>query len=436
MLEVKSIHNRWLFVVWIMLFLIIFPGKARSLVFDRREKPKAEESSYFLYPAVYTVPGFGKGVGGGLTVSDMLGEESEVTLLHLKGDWTFDSAIITDLPIFTRYFTISMIYADLYDGGVAMYERGPDSSSEPVIELELERLLTRAAEVSLNLFDQQIELYYGYAFSFPLVKRVGVFNDSNDEEDSEATEERFYQYLRFLDLQRIFVVRRGLYIDDTDDRRDPHVGYRFQFERYGFETEGNWKSYHVDDFNFTAFIPNEDETGVLVLNAFFSAAEVTKPADIGEIDEGYCTDPENDLDEEEQERCLIFVSALNRFIEDEGKNADSTHLGGLQRLRSYPQGRFHDRYSVFFGIEYRKYYLIGSSPFDFFIEKGIFNGIQLAFFYELGQVAPENDHSLFEDMKSNYGLGFRLVFSKVVVRLDYTQGSEGAQATAFIGYPF
>lgn len=425
-------------MVWIIVFLIVFPGTARSLVFDRREKPKIKESSYFLYPAVYTVPGFGKGAGGGLTVADMLGEESEVTLLHLKGDWSFDSVIITDLPLLTKHITFSMIYADLYDGGVAFYERGPDSSSEPVIELELDRLLTRAAEVSLNLFDQQVELYYGYALSFPMVKRVGLFNDSDsaEEEDSEVTEERFYQYLRFLDLQRIFVVRRGLYIDDTDDRRDPHVGYRFQFERYGFETEGNWKSYHVDDYNLTVFIPNEDRSGVLVLNAFYSIAEVTKSANIGEIDESYCTDPENDLTSEEQERCLIFVRAITRFIEDEGNNADSTHLGGLQRLRSYPQGRFHDKCSVFFGIEYRRYFLVGNSPFDYLIEKGIFNGVQLALFYELGQVAPENDYTLFENMKSNYGLGFRLVFSKVVVRFDYAQGSEGAQATAFIGYPF
>ncbi|MGK5091417.1 hypothetical protein WDW89_05280 [Deltaproteobacteria bacterium TL4] len=430
-METCTLHIKRFFVLLILLQCCL-PYEVFALFFERRTKPVDGENSYFFYPVAYTVPGFGAGAGLGWTATEVLGEGSDITLLHAEGDWAFDSAILTDLPLFTQHLTFSAVYADLYDGGANLYERGPDSSEEPVLKLELDRLLTRAAEVSLNLFESQLELYYGVALSLPLVKQL----DFGNSEDPEATETRIYQFLLFLDLQRLFVTRKGFYLDDTDDRRDPHVGYRFQFEQYGFELEGNWKSYHVDDYSLTFFIPNEDDSAVWVFNAFYSEAVVTQPASLEGIDESRCLEQNEDLTEEQRQQCLVFIRAFNRFVKEEGNTADATSLGGLQRLRSYPQGRFHDSYSTFFGIEYRSYFLEGWNPFDLFIEKGVFNGLQLALFHEMGQVGPTNDQTLFENMKTSTGLGLRFLFSSVVVRFDYADGAEGSQTTAFIGYPF
>jgi outer membrane protein assembly factor BamA len=120
----------------------------------------------------------------------------------------------------------------------------------------------------------------------------------------------------------------------------------------------------------------------------------------------------------------------------EGNNSNATSLGGPNRLRSYPISRFYDTHSLFAGLEYRTYHLESSTPFDFFLEKGVFEAVQSAVFYEIGQVAPTDNHALYSDFKYSAGVGLRLIFSSVVLRADYATGKEGQETTVFIGYGF
>lgn len=75
-------------------------------------------------------------------------------------------------------------------------------------------------------------------------------------------------------------------------------------------------------------------------------------------------------------------------------------------------------------------------PFNYFVQKGIFTGVQLAVFGELGQVGRKADSTLWENMKSSYGLGVRVLLNTVIVRADFAYGAEGQETTVFIGYPF
>jgi outer membrane translocation and assembly module TamA len=77
-----------------------------------------------------------------------------------------------------------------------------------------------------------------------------------------------------------------------------------------------------------------------------------------------------------------------------------------------------------------------STPFNWIIEKGVFQAFQIAFFHEIGQVSPKNDSNLYRDFKSSTGMGLRIVFSSVVLRADVASGSEGSEQTVFIGYGF
>ena len=120
----------------------------------------------------------------------------------------------------------------------------------------------------------------------------------------------------------------------------------------------------------------------------------------------------------------------------EGNNSNATSLGGPNRLRSYPISRFYDKYSFFAGLEYRTYYLESSTPFDYFFEKGVFEAVLSAFFYEIGQVSSTNNSALYSNFKYSTGIGLRLVFSSVVLRADYATGKEGQETTVFIGYGF
>ena len=59
--------------------------------------------------------------------------------------------------------------------------------------------------------------------------------------------------------------RFGIYLDDTDHRRDPRIGYRFQWERWDMTaSRGETSSYYQDDFNLTGYIPLLDENSAVL----------------------------------------------------------------------------------------------------------------------------------------------------------------------------
>ena len=134
---------------------------------ERRRPQVTEDLSYFFYPLAYQVPGLGAGQGLGGTVINGLGNGSTISLLGVRGDIEVDSIVLTDVPIFTSHFTLSMVYADGNKGGFAYYDRGQDSSPEPEFTLEFGRSYGRALELGLNFFDRQLEIYVGGALAFP-----------------------------------------------------------------------------------------------------------------------------------------------------------------------------------------------------------------------------------------------------------------------------
>ncbi len=111
----------------------------------------------------------------------------------------------------------------------------------------------------------------------------------------------------------------------------------------------------------------------------------------------------------------------------------ASSLGGTQRLRSYPGGRFYAGHSVFWGGEIRWNLSDVSNPFDLYFARSVHTGFQLAFFAEQGSVG-DDPSELFEDMRTSCGLGFRILLSGVVLRLDWATGEEGAMTQMFLGY--
>ena len=60
--------------------------------------------------------------------------------------------------------------------------------------------------------------------------------------------------------------------------------------------------------------------------------------------------------------------------------------GGSPPLRGYPLNRWRDRFGVFHGLDLRYNIPLGK-VLDFFLARGVIEYIQLAAFYEVGQVA-------------------------------------------------
>ncbi len=444
----------------IILFALVFCLASQSALAIERRDPEdrdgyagAKENSYFLYPLAYSIPGIGSGSGAGGTIVHLLGDDSTLSLIRIRGEYEVDSVLATDIPLGTKHLTLSLAYADSRGGGFAFYDRGPDSSEEPAFTLQFNHIYGRAMDISGKFFDGQLEFYSGMAVAIPDVNLdksdLGVDFEGAENLTPEEQEELIGTYVKHLlmyfDLSKIVITRQGIKIDYTDDRIDPRVGVRFQYEHWGFDQkELGLTNFSVDDYFLTAYIPNDSLSSVWVMNLLYSKSEVIKASSFfGDLytQEECIADREAEGETGSEEVTLDTIcNGIRRgiadFMENEANNSNATSLGGPNRLRSYPVYRFHDKYAFFAGLEYRMYFWERRSPFDFIVEKGVYKAAQLALFYEIGQVGPRDDSSLYSDFKYSAGLGLRLVFSSVVLRADFATGAEGAETTLFIGYGF
>ena len=441
-----TLHKKKKYIFSLILTFILFEKTVMSegLFEERRRKQFNGEISYFLYPLIYQVPGLGSGKGVGGTITSLLGEGSTLSLLGIRGEIELDSLVFSDIPLFSRHFTISGVYANGKKGGFSFYDRGPDSSQNPEFTLKFGKSIARALELGLNFFEKQIEIYFGYALAFPEIDYGDsdlidpeIINDGTPQQQEDEFAGFIKNLLKYYNLTRVFVRRQGVNLDLTDDIIDPRNGIRIKFENYGFEGEG-LTNYRVEDYSITTYHPNSDLSSVLVANVFYSASKVTNSLDDEKVwDKESCLkEVESRPNISKETICNGIIRGFEDFNKTEANNSFATSLGGPNRLRSYPISRFYDKYSFFAGLEYRIYFQEIPTPFNFILEKGIYEGIQLALFQEIGQVSPTNDSSLYKNFKTSTGLGIRLLFSSVVLRADYATGKEGEEATVFIGYGF
>lgn len=86
-------------------------------------------------------------------------------------------------------------------------------------------------------------------------------------------------------------------------------------------------------------------------------------------------------------------------------------LGGSMSLRGYEEFRFRDLNTLLFNVEYRWM---------------AWAGLDIALFYDAGKSFSDRDEFSFENLKSDYGIGFRFNSdSSVWLRFDIARGDEG-----------
>jgi len=114
-------------------------------------------------------------------------------------------------------------------------------------------------------------------------------------------------------------------------------------------------------------------------------------------------------------------------------------LGGLDRMRGYPEGRFNDRSAVYYGAEYR--HIPDWNPLR---DVGWLNRrnarvqwLQYVAGVEVGRVADEFDlGELHSDMKMSGLVGLRAMVNSLVVRMDVGISDEGGAVQMTIDQPF
>jgi outer membrane protein assembly factor BamA len=112
-------------------------------------------------------------------------------------------------------------------------------------------------------------------------------------------------------------------------------------------------------------------------------------------------------------------------------------LGGYDRMRAYPTGRFHDKAAVYYSAEMR--FIPQTQPLRDLPLLNYFeiDWWQLVPFIEAGRVSDEYDSDLFfKDLKVDAGIGLRLMAFRAVVRLDWAVSDEGNSVWAMISQPF
>jgi outer membrane protein assembly factor BamA len=222
-----------------------------------------------------------------------------------------------------------------------------------------------------------------------------------DEQESEQLEAR----TNCLDF--------WLEYDNTDFPRNPTRGSRQQFmasRDFGwFDSSNSWTNLEMDLSKYYSLGRSSwFKQQVLALNFWTSNTPTWE------------TNPENPQE------------VTNRPPPSYG-----SELGGFDRMRAYPSGRFRDKSAVYYAAELRlipDYQPLHDLPIIKYFQ---IDWWQVVPFVEAGRVGPEyNSDLFFKDLKVDAGIGLRLMAFRAVVRLDWAVSEEGNSVWAMIEQPF
>ena len=406
-----------------------------AIVFERRKINNQNLFEYYFLITPIERPGFGSLIAVGSIVNNLPvpwiknGKFNFIGGIGRgKGENEFEGQdidayglTIIDFPIFSNNFTFSPARLAATKYSISFYERGIDSDPDRKLTIMADRVAQNIGEISYYFLDRQIELFYTF------------FNAEVD----------FYGYQDFdgniVSLKDVdnfgsgaskWTERWGVLIDDTDFRRDPRIGYFLKLDRWQWPSrtpqESSWYQY---DLETVGYIPIIDMKMVLVLTQYISTSKVISP---GNAEKYICSEEQLII----YPKCQIILDeAYKRDLENSNKGR-ATALGGYERLRGFPEGRFFDEHTNFRGIELRYYFESVDLDFDVIFAKGFLAEFQVAGFYEQGTVSSDLGADFWNNFKDSYGFGIRLITGSAVARLDFGFSVEGSETTAYWDYPF
>jgi len=391
---------------------------------ERSRDQFGKDPSYFLYPIVIDIPGLGSSAGLGSTILNMDESDLDFSGFVLRGDFDVTGGTFLNYHILKNTLLFDVGFYD-FEAAVISYDRGINSNKDSYI---IPRLNGRFLETQLSwtMFDRHLESFLKFGIGKQQVTEV---LDSEEQEFKSVDDAK-------RDQQQISL---GFRFDNTSDRLHPKIGYRLEMAiKMPKNSDYLISDYVVADYNATVYFPFRKHD-TLAFNFFRSDAHITSEvtASASELKAarglGCATSfPANSPELKDCE--ATETSRINQIIAH-NKYGTASSLGGTQRLRSFANNRFYAGHSMFYGVEYRLNLNDDRKPFDFYIARGIRTGLQLAFFAEQGSVA-ERTSDLFDTLKTSYGVGFRVILTGVVLRADYSNGTEGDEFLLFIDYPW
>src|SRR6266581_2177513 len=400
------------------------PSSEDFTVPDRRREQFPKDFGYAAFPYPYRLPGIGSGVSFAAGAFNIADTYTDAYGIAFTGDVKGGAAGVSDIHLVPRRLILDFGYSSISKAVFQSYaQRGMNTEKNDFSLVERGDTEYYGARMTATFFERRFELHTAWYEGASRLKSIRDKDGNLIVEAQNPPRDRGHTTLL------------GARLDLTDDYTDPRTGLRLDVTRTQSPPQGSGPDYFVMDYNTTGYIPF-GRRNTLALNLLRSDAFVTRQ---GETDPavlqqqlglpcGSLTDPA------QQQFCNEVIDttiANNRF-------GTATSLGGFDRLRSYPQGRFKGAHTLFFGAEYRWNLTDERTPFDIFVMKSVRTSIQLALFYETG-VTSDTRSDLYErkNMRDSYGAGFRIVTaSGVVLRADLAHGKEGVSTAIFIGYPW
>lgn len=418
----RSVLRLWLIVLALWFIFSSIPAQADLTFPDRRKDQFPVSSAHLVVPLPYSYPGVGEGFFLMGNFSNVLGT-TDFLAMYVTGDAGGYILQLDEAPIMDRRLYAKMYYQNINKAVVNQYDtRGMDNTGKDDYTLiEATLALEKNAEINLTFFDRRLNFLYQYsdrAFEVIAIRdHNGVLIRSLDQPYRGESSDESY----------------GVSVDLTDDYLDPLKGMRFNLHYKDFPAKiAADPSFYVTTYNLSYYMPTL-ETDTLVFNYFQSDAHVTKkgntnPADIRQELGFNCAPLDTQCLDSEQKLVDVFINSRTY--------GTSASLGGKERLRSYPQGRFQGGHSAFLGMEYRWNFKQEVAPFNYLFWKDVRTGLQVAFFGEAGSVS-ERAGDLWQETRYSYGTGLRLVAaSGSVYRADIAYGNEGSELTVFFMYPW
>jgi len=408
---------------WGLTFVLLFSSVSAQadIIFPERRKSQFPDShAHLVVPLPYSYPGIGSGFFLMGNFSNVL-ETTDILAMYVAGDAGGYILQFDEVPIVSQRLFVKLYYQDIKRAQINQYDvRGMEGTSKnefTLLDISLAR--NKVADFNLTFFDRRLNFLYQRADNEFGVKAIRDFQgnlitalDYHGKDTKDAL---------------------GLSVDLTDDYMDPHKGIAFNFQYQNQpKSTTNDPSFYVLSRNLSLYMPML-EADTLVLNYFQSDAHVTSmgntnPADIRQELGFNCNPTDTSCLQSEQKLVDTFINMRT--------NGSSASLGGKDRLRSYPEGRFNGGHSAFFGVEYRLNFKQEVKPFDYLFWKDVRTGMQVAFFGEVGSVS-EKSSGLWKQKRSSYGVGLRLVAaSGAVYRADLANGAEGGELTMMFAYPW
>lgn len=405
------------------IFVFFLIGSAEASSVPERRKPQfGYEFGYALFPYPYSLPGIGQGlgiVGGAMNIN---GSTADAYGMMFGGDVKGLALGLGDAHLIPRTLILDVGTSTLTAATIQNYsKRGMKTDKNDYNNIELGDMTYYGGRLTATFFDRRFEVYGAYYQGSSQVKNIRD-NNGNLLYEAQST-----------NVQRGHVTILGTRLDLTDDYQDPRRGFRIDIGRSLTPPSDSGPDYFQQDYNTTAYVP-VGRRSTWVLNYFRSDAYVKQKGDmdrdgIALRDLGHIC---GSLTGQELTACNAYVD--NKIANNTYGTASS--LGGFNRLRSYPNGRFSGAHTVFYGTEIRWNLTEESTPYDIFVMRDIRTSWQIALYHEIGSTADKRSE-VGDVWRSSTGIGLRMVTaSGVVFRGDIATGKEGISPSIFIGYPW